>query len=217
MKRQGWEDYWDNYCWHMALMDGLWISSPLIFPVLDLLSFIAALTCSFLLQKSRLESGGGSYPQRVRWILPRCPVSPPAFSFAILLSGQAEQRALILPCLPAGTEIICETFILPPCWCSMGNGNQGAQHLSTSCYSSGFVISFSQRQRVLDIPCSNCARKTVKGKRHLAAQAASVLGAEKGLVLLPDFTRGFFWILENKWQIGCSTLHIETRGEAAKV
>lgn len=55
-----------------------------------------------------------------------------------------------------------------------------------------FVIAFSERQRVLDIASSNCARKTVKSKRHLAAQADSVLGAEKGLVLLPDFTRGLF-------------------------
>lgn len=39
---------------------------------------------------------------------------------------------------------------------------------------------------MLDISSSNCGRRTVKGKRHLAAQAASVLGAEKGLVLLPD-------------------------------
>lgn len=43
---------------------------------------------------------------------------------------------------------------------------------------------------MLDISSSNCGRRTVKGKRHLAAQAASVLGAEKGLVLLPDFGSG---------------------------
>lgn len=44
---------------------------------------------------------------------------------------------------------------------------------------------------MLGIASSNCGR-TVVGKRHLAAQAASVLGAEKGLDLLPDFTRGLW-------------------------
>ena len=45
---------------------------------------------------------------------------------------------------------------------------------------------------------ANCGDTTVKGKRHLSAQAASVLGADEGEVLLAHFTRGFFWILE-KW------------------
>lgn len=64
-----------------------------------------------------------------------------------------------------------------------------------------FVIAFSQRQGVLGIASSNCGRRTVVGKRHLAAQAASVLGAEKGLDLLPDFTRGFFWKTSDKLNI----------------
>lgn len=60
-------------------------------------------------------------------------------------------------------------------------------------------------------------RMTVKGKRHLSAQAASVLGVDKGVFLLTHFMRGFFLILENKQQIRCFSLCTETRGEVGKV
>lgn len=60
-------------------------------------------------------------------------------------------------------------------------------------------------------------RMTLKGKRHLSAQAASVLVVDKGVVLLTHFMRGFFLILENKQQIGCFSLCTETRGEVGKV